>query len=387
MSEEISLLPEELRKKEDALRGPAQVEQPKEETGGMSFFIPAEQGEDIEVIEVDEGEIDQVLAGEPALTKALFYATNFFEDLKNKLFQPRTVAPPPKLPPQFFKPPAPTPAPVTPSAPRAPQVQVPAPSASAIPSAKPAPAMPVVDLGKPRPAMALPQAAPMAAPAKPKAQVVPFSVTPRRVRVIRRVRKPMRVSFISENELKFMQVDVRKRRFTFFTMLVTFVLLLGAGYALLNYQLEQSREAQVQATTQLADVRAKISNQLKVWSSFQNLEPKLKTLANLLDKHVSPTQLLDELEQNTLPTVSYDSFSLTPDRQVALAVTADSLDSAAQQMVAFQNASFVKKADASAYAITYDSKRPDVVASVKFQVQLTLSDSALKQAVAVAPNP
>ena len=47
------------------------------------------------------------------------------------------------------------------------------------------------------------------------------------------------------------------------------------------------------------------------------------------------SQLLDELEQNTLPTVSYDSFSLTPDRQVALAVTADSLDSAAQQMVAF----------------------------------------------------
>ena len=92
MSSDISLLPEELRKKEEALKTSAKQEPPKDEGSGMKFFIPAEEGEDIEVIEVDEGEIDQVLAGEPTLTKLAFYATNFFEELKSKLFKPPAAA-------------------------------------------------------------------------------------------------------------------------------------------------------------------------------------------------------------------------------------------------------------------------------------------------------
>ncbi|MBI5655143.1 hypothetical protein HZC53_05850 [Candidatus Uhrbacteria bacterium] len=380
MSSDISLLPEDLRRKEEAMKTSAKQEPPKESGVDMRFFIPKEEGEDIEVIEVDEGEIDQVLAGEPTLTKFAFYATSFIDNLKSKLFKPKPIEAPPKAPPQFFKAPPPKPAevPAKPGAPAAPSFAMPAVGA-AKPAVTPAPtgAQPAVPSAKPG-------MNGMAA-ARVKAQIAPFAVTPRRVRVIRRVRKPLRVSFVTEEQARLIQVDVRKRRFTFIVTALFFVILLAGGYGLLDFQHKQAQMGMDQANTQLADVRSKISEQLKVWSSFQYLEPKLKALAGLLDQHVSPTKLLAQLEEHTLPTVSYQNFSLSADRKVNLAVTADSLDTAAKQLVVFQTAGFIKKVEATSYSVAYDSKDASKVIGVSFQAILTLSDNALNQ-MAVETN-
>lgn len=359
----------------------AKQEPPKESGVDMRFFIPKEEGEDIEVIEVDEGEIDQVLAGEPTLTKFAFYATSFIDNLKLKLFKPKPIEAPPKAPPQFFKAPPPKPAE--------------APAKPGAPSAAPSFVMPVVGATKPSVAAGPASAQPSVPSAKPgmngmaaarvKAQIAPFAVTPRRVRVIRRVRKPLRVSFVTEEQARLIQVDVRKRRFTFIVTTLFFVLLLAGGYGLLDYQHKQAQSGMDQANMQLADVRSKISEQLKVWSSFQYLEPKLRALAGLLDQHVSPTKLLAQLEEHTLPTVSYQNFSLSADRKVNLAVTADSLDTAAKQLVVFQTAGFIKKVEATSYSVAYDSKDASKVVSVSFQAILTLSDNALNQ-MAVESN-
>lgn len=372
MPSDISLLPEEMRKKEEAMKTSAKEEPPKNGGTGMKFFIPAEEGEDIEVIEVDEGEINQVLAGEPTLTKLAFYATSFIDDLKSKIFKPRAAEAPPKLPPQFFKPPAPKPA-VAGAKPEA---------AKAMPTAGVAPA--VAPLGT-LPAGALPAAGGRAATApKAKVQMAPFPVAPKRVRVIRRVRKPLRVSFVSDEDVKMLHVDIPKRKFTFILTIVMFLALGGGGYALLDWQKRQADERLSQADRQYFDVQTSINEKLKTWSSFQSLEPKLKTLAGLLDQHVSPTQLLDNLEKSTLPTVYYETFSVNPDRKVLLSVVADSLDTAARQMAAFSGADFVKKAEASSYSIDYDPRDDRKVVSVKFQLSLTLADNALKPLVASA---
>jgi hypothetical protein len=376
MSADISLLPEDMRKKEEDLKTSAKQETPKDEGAGMKFFIPAEEGEDIEVIEVDEGEIDQVLAGEPTLTKIAFYATSFVEDIKTKLFSQRPAEAPAKVPPQFFKPPeAKKPVPGQLAAGQAPAAGAGMPGAQLVaPAEKPvvggAPG--VVPLGM--------------APAKAKAQVAPYPVAPKRVRVIRRVRKPVRVSFVSDEDLRLMHVDVRKRKFTFAVTFCLFLLLGGGGYALLDWQKTQAQDRLVQAQAQVNETQRSINEKLRSWSSFQSLEPKLKTLAGLLDQHVSPTKLLRDLEDATLPTVYYENFSVTPDRRVTLSVITDSLESAAKQLVAFRQADFVKSADASSYTIEYDPQQTRRVTAVRFQMSVTLSDSALKPLASAEPT-
>ncbi len=358
MPDEISLLPEELRKKEEAIKEEHPAK--SEPNSDLKFNFPSEEEEDVEIIEVDEGELDQVLQGEPTLTKAAYYLTAFVDDIKNKLFGPKPEIAPAKMPPQFFKAP-PTKAPAAPGKPQMP----------GLPTAAVEPAKP----GAPATVTAKPMAQMPGVP-KAKAQITPFAKTPRRVRVIRRMRRPVKVSFVSEESLR-LKVDIPRRRFTLITMTVTFLLLLGGSYGLLDYQLNQSRMNDSQAKKQLEDVRTEIQNQLQAWSSFQLLEPKLKTLSLLLDQHLSPTTLLEDLEKNTLPTVYYTNFELSPDHRISLNIKADSLDSAARQLAAYQQAPFVQKVEANSYTVEYDTDNPDKVKDVTFSIWLTLSDDAL----------
>lgn len=372
MSDEISLLPEGLRGKEQELK---KVEVPQA-AAELKFSMPQEEGEDIEVIEVDEGEIEQVLANEPLLSRVAYKVTTFLDGVKSKFFQPQLPPPPPKLPPQFFAPPAAKPI-------SAPSVTAGATGPKPVPAAGMAGSpVPLAATGAPEPGLKPLQAS----GAKAKAQIMPSTTVPRRVRVIKRVRKPLRVSFVSDEELKLLHIDIPKRRFTFITAVVFFALLIGGGYALLQSQLQGAGEGLRTAKAQTAEVQKQITEKQATWSAFQDLEPRLKSLVTLLDQHVSPTNLLGMIEKNTLPTVSYGSFSLTPDGKVSLAVMADSLESAAGQIVAFEQSGFIKKVDASAYSVSYKdplSIKPD---SVTFQVSLTLSDAALHpKALAITP--
>ncbi len=350
MSDEISLLPSELRKKEEALKHPGAS---KNAPAGseLDFSVPKEEEEDIEVIEIDEGEIEQVLESEPFLTRVAYKFGAAIEDLKNRFFQPPVSEAPPKLPPQFFTPP-----PVKAKAPPKAEVQ------SALEPGKPG----------------LPEKSVVAVEAKAKAKITPFEKGPRRVRVIKRIRKPVRVSFVSEEDLRISRIDVPRRRFTFITVAVLGGILLGGSAYLLKGQAAEASSELQKADKQLADVRDEIKAKNQVWASFQDLEPKLKALLGLLSRHISTLHLLDQIEKNTLPTVSYQSLSLGSDWRVTLAVVADSFAGAASQVTLFEKADFVKKVETSGYTATYDPPDSYLPKSVEFQVYLTLKEEALR---------
>ena len=409
MSEDISLLPEGMRKNEDAMK---KTEPAKADSGAseLRFSTPLNEEEDIETIEIDEGEVEQVLASEPFLTRMAFKTSEFFEGLKSKLLHPGDPEPPPKLPPQFFAPPPAKPKPVlTPVAPAAtlsasvppapavagasvtvPGISATSPSASTgatTASATSPSATPPKPAATPAQAGASLLASSVAAPgspaaagtvAKPKARIVPAEKAPRRVRVIKRVRKPVRVSFVSEEDLRLLHVDISKRKFTLGILTALFAVSIGVGVFALGQQQAAADTELTAAKAQAVDVQNVTAEKQKEWSNFQDLQPRLKVLIGLLNQHVSPTHLLASLEKTTLKDVQYGSFSLTPDRKVSLPVMTDSYESAARQIVAFQHASFVKSVDASGFSAQYDEKNPLLPKTVTFQVTLTLSPSALQ---------
>ncbi|MBP9868989.1 hypothetical protein KBC59_00310 [Patescibacteria group bacterium] len=357
MSDGISLLPEEQRKKEDLMKSAAAAK--PQAAKELSFSIPKEEGDDIEIIEIDEGEIEQVLESEPPLTRFIYKATSFFDELREKMFQPQESEPPPKLPPQFFTPPKPAAKPVTPSAPGAAPAPVPSGAQAAVAV----------------PAGAKPQ--PLSASLKTKAVVKPFKATPRRVRVIKRVRKPIHVSFVSENDLQLMRVDIPRRQFTLVGLVVLLGILVGGSAYALNNQSTSAKSELAKADAQLTSVRGEIQSKLGDWKTFQNLEPKLRALSGLLDAHLSPMQLLERIEQATLPTVTYQSFSLSPDKRVTLSVTSDGFETAAAQVALFQRSDFVKKVEATGYTASYDPPDAPRPKSVEFQMIVTLNDEIL----------
>jgi hypothetical protein len=372
MPDDISLLPEGMRKTEDSMKGTAAPVAPPSSGSELKFSVPKEESEDIEVIEIDEGEVDQVLASEPPLTRFIYKVAATFDEVKHKLFQPKEAEPAPKLPPQFFTPP-----PL-----KTPAVSAPPVGASA--SVAPAAAAPsFVSAGTPSSSPASAGIAP-SAPAKPKTKITPYETVPRRVRVIKRVRKPVRVSFVSSEDIHLMQIDVPKRRFTLILAAVVFAVLIGGGWYFLSTQAGAAHGELAKADAQLADIHVQISQQQSAWTSFQELEPKLKALRTLLDTHISPTRLFDELESHTLPTVAYSSFSLTPDKRVTLLTTADSFQTAAQQVVIFQQLPYVKKVEASSYTAKYNTPQQTQPSGVDFQLVLTLSDDALQTSSTVA---
>jgi hypothetical protein len=179
--------------------------------------------------------------------------------------------------------------------------------------------------------------------------------------------------------MQFSRIDIGKRRFTLVFLMIFFVCALGVSAYALNIQRVAAHEALTKADAQFADVTGQIQAKQSRWSAFQDLEPRLKALNSLLDTHVSPNRLFQEIEAHTLPTVFYGSLSLTPDKRVTLATSADSLSSAAAQIATFETASFVKKVEVSGYSLKYDPPDAPAPARVDFQIILTLADEALRR--------
>lgn len=357
MSDEISLLPEKMRGKEEELKKMATAPQ-KEMPESVGMHIPKSEDEEIEVIEVDEGEIGEVLGGEPFLTRTLFKAQSLIDELRFKFFHPQAVEPPPKLPPQFFKPP--------------PAKKV-APGLVPLAGTKPIIAPAVSEAKTP---VVTPTAPIADVPIKAKARVIPSALAPRRIRVIKRVRKPVRVSFLDEESLRN-QIDIPRRRFTLIIMVIVFVILLGGGFGLINWQGRRADSNLSEVQQQLAEVQAKINSRQESWNAFKDLEPRLKALSGLLDRHLSPSKVFDALELYTVPEVYYTNFTLSPDGKVSLMATAPNFETSARQIVAFEKSGLTAKVQAMGYQALYDSI-DGRLASVSFQISLTLEPSVLK---------
>ncbi|MFA5935700.1 MAG: hypothetical protein WC787_02515 [Patescibacteria group bacterium] len=332
MSDGISLLPEELRKKEEELK---KSPRPPSEEDKLKMYIPKAEEEDIEIIEVDEGEIGEVLEGEPLVARILFKTQSFFEEVKSKLFESRVSEAPPKLPPQFFKPPT-----------------------------------------KKAGVTGLVPTAGGAAQIQPgKARIMPSAQAPRRVRVIRRVRKPVQVSFIDENASRI-RVDISRRRFTLIFMAMLFLALIGGGYGLLYWQGDRASANLTEAMSRLSSTQGMSQERLSNWESFRDLEPRLKALTQVLDRHLSPSRLFDALEENTVPDVFYSTFTLSPDGRLILGTTAPSFASAARQIVAFETSGIAQSVQAMGYQAHYNDAGN--LEAVMFQIGLALNPDILR---------
>jgi hypothetical protein len=333
MPDDISLLPEEIRKKEEELKSHT----PPPTTGGdVKMHLPHPEQDDVEIIEVDEGEVGEVLKGESFVAKTLFKAQSLAGDLKSKLFEPHAAEPPPKLPPQFFTPPS----------------------------------------GKKGPPGLIPTNGGTAAAVQPpKARVMPAAQAPRRVRVIRRVRKPVHVSFIEQADARS-HIDLGRRLFTLILLFIVFSALAGGGYVLLRRQGDRANANVREATGRLQEAQQATKERLANWESFRDLEPRLKALSQLLDRHVSPSRLFDALEAHTVPDVFYSTFTLSPDGRLLLGTTAPSFESAARQLVALQSSGIARSVEAMGYQARYNGTTGKLE-SVTFQIALTIDPRAL----------
>ncbi len=346
MTDNISLLPENLRKREEQIKKEAPTPEREEE---VKMHLPSAEEEDIEIIEIDEGEVGEVLAGEPSFTRAIFGIQSFFQDMKAKLLHPYAAEPPPKLPPQFFTPPKP-------------KEKKPPPGLVPIPGVTPPPIIQIKE----------------AVVAQQKPRVMPAAKTPKRVRIIKRVRKPVRVSFLDEQELQ-LRIDIPRRRFTLAIYVVAFALLFTGSYLILIWQGERVGANAESVRMDLTEIEKKISEKQSAWISYQDLEPRLKALGALLDRHVAPTRLFDQLERYTVKDASYSSFTLSPDGHLLLSASTKSYESAARQIVSFRKSGIASSVEAFGYQASFDDATGAII-KVTFQINLVLNPEVLRLA-------
>ncbi len=358
---DISLLPEDMRGKEqmeESKPKPAPVAE-----SGLKMHVPSmEADEDIEIIEVDEGDLAAVLSEEPFMTKFTYRLSLILDRIRGQFQKKQEVAPPPKAPPQFFKPPRPGLV-TTPS------------SLSAAPPGG------LGSGGKLSTASSAPVAGATSAVKKPGERVVPGrsgvrimpqANVPRRVRVIRRIRKPVRVSLIPPEDLIVFSVNVGRRKWTLGIFVFFFIAFLIGGYVFIGRQTDTASARLAEARAQNVAVQGQIAERLEKWSAYEDLEARLRMLRSQLDQHVVVTRLFGFLEETTLPNVTYQNAIWSAQGQrLSLDVAAASYDATAQQVMVFENHPFVKMVDASGFTAEKDAETRETT-SIRFSLAIEL---------------
>ncbi len=335
---DISLLPENMRGREQEER--ASRPKPEETVSeGLKMHVPSEEpAEDIEIIEVDESELASVLADEPFMTRLTYQISLGIDKVKETLFAKKAAAPPPKLPPQFFTPPK---------------------------------AGLVTKPGAPKEAAGAP-----AKPSRPGVRITPAATAPKRVRVIRRVRKPVRVSLISARDLAVLTVNVPKRKWTLLVVGVMFAAILGGGFFFLRDRVRVSESRLADVGKDIDAIRAASREKLAVWSQYEDLQQRLTMLGDVLNNHIVISRVFDFLEMRTLPDVSYRSATFSQDGRLILDVIAGSYDAAARQLVAFESSQMVQSVDATQF--TAQESGEDGSMQVTFQLLVGLNPAGLR---------
>lgn len=358
---DISLMPENLRGREEQIKtkdSPSSVQ----DEGKLKMHVPdAMVDEDIEIIEVDEGDLAAVLSEEPFMTRLTYKLSLLIDQLKGR-FSKEGEAPPAKAPPQFFKPP----------------------KKGLITSSQAV--VQSIDASKGVSGGAVLGASPSGDAASlrgdrrgltSRARITPQTEVPRRVRVIKRVRKPVRVSLISAEDLAVLTIDVGRRKWTLVVFIILFSAVIVGGYFLISSRVAISRERLTVVQNEVSKIRNEADEKLGQWKQFEDLEGRIKLLQQALDSHIVITRLFDFLEQNTLTGVSYTMASWSGTGQLSLDVTAKSFDDTGGQLIVMRRSPLVEEAESSGFALTRDGETGELQ-SITFQMALKLKPDVFK---------
>ena len=107
---------------------------------------------------------------------------------------------------------------------------------------------------------------------------MPQANVPRRVRVIRRIRKPVRVSLIPPEDLIVFSVNVGRRKWTLGIFLFFFIALIVGGYVFISKQTVVASGRLAEARAQNVAVQDQIAERLEKWSTYEDLEARLRML-------------------------------------------------------------------------------------------------------------
>ena len=344
---DISFLPESYRDKEEELKKDSLHEAPD---APVSMHVPETEEEDVEIIEVDASEVDQMLMSEPLYSRVYYKMSLWVDRFKERYLKARPAEPAPKLPPQFFTPPK-------------------------TKEKTTAQALSKSDQKESQPSVTSKSAAVKAESVKVgKARIIPSGASPRRVRIIKRVRKPVHVSLLDDEVMRQLRVNVPKRKFTLVFLTILFAIVFGGAYFLLDKAQAQALSEFESVNKNYTDLKRQIVSEQDKWQTFQDLEPRLIVLNDLLDKHVSILTLLRFLEDNTLKDVSYGNFLMDNTGRVSLTVQATSISVAARQLMILRQAEdTIASVDASSFAIKNGGDDDGVI----FQMLIQLKPQAL----------
>lgn len=355
---DISLLPEDLRGQEEHIKEKPTSSSIRDEVGLKMHVPDAMVDEDIEIIEVDEGDLAAVLSEEPFMTRLTYKLSLWIDQFKDKFLKSGEEAAPAKAPPQFFKPPKK--GLITSSGAEKISVTITPPTSSSLQGSASASAQGGSDRKT-----------------SIRARITPQTEVPRRVRVIKRVRKPVRVSLISAEDLAVLSIDVGKRKWTLGVFILLFTSLIVGGYFFITFRLQTAKQSLVTVQMETATTEKEATDKSTQWKQYEDLEGRLKILQQELKTHIIITKLFDFLEKNTLPGVSYKNASWSGTGQLTLDVVADSFDSAGGQVIVLKKNPLVLNADASGYAISRNSET-GALEHITYQLAIKLKPDVLQ---------
>lgn len=143
--------------------------------------------------------------------------------------------------------------------------------------------------------------------------------------------------------------------------------------------LQKQTDAKIMAYQNKAD---QLQKEINVFEEAQNrdtlLKQKLVALKDLLDKHIYFTKFFNLLQKYTLDDVHFTDLTMDTSGEFVLPAVASSYEKAAQQIVAFRQATdFIKSVEAKDIKL-YSEEKAGIV-GVSFELKITLVDNIFRQ--------
>lgn len=204
--------------------------------------------------------------------------------------------------------------------------------------------------------------------------------------VFRLKKPPAEVNLIAADYSQMVRIQLWLRIKVLLILVLIFLVIFSIGFIVCKWQKIKLMDRYNQLAGSISQTEAEINSFSTESGQAESLRDRAKVLQLLLKNHLYWTGFLDKLEHATAKNVLYTSLvAESGGGEVVLTATAKSYEDVAEQLLLFQQADFVESVEinsASQSAVqppAGESVAPSVAEAleVKFSVQLKLKDNAL----------